>query len=55
MTRNSEIRLEDIYGCDHTPELPVVYEGEIIYWLCRCGKKHEPKNLKESSSDEQSK
>jgi len=40
MTRNSDIRLEDITGCDHTPELPIVDDGAIVGWLCRCGREH---------------
>lgn len=38
MTRNREIRLEDLTSCDHRPELPVSDNGVILYWLCRCGK-----------------
>lgn len=41
MTRNRDLYLEDIFGCDHTPELPIVDEaGEIVEWRCRCGKRH---------------
>ena len=41
MTRNSEVRLEDITGCQHTPEIPIVDDcaGEILYWVCRCGRR----------------
>lgn len=44
MTRNRELRCEDIFGCDHTPETPIVEEGEIVYWMCRCGRRHYPKS-----------
>lgn len=33
---------EDIFGCDHEPETPVIENGEIVHWLCRCGRKHNP-------------
>jgi hypothetical protein len=41
MTRNSDLRLEDILGCQHTPETPIVDDcaGEILYWVCRCGRR----------------
>lgn len=42
MTRRSDMMLEDIYGCQHTPETPIVDDsGEILYWLCRCGRKQQ--------------
>jgi hypothetical protein len=42
MTRNSEINGEDILGCTHEPETPVMTaDGMAIdYWLCRCGRRH---------------
>lgn len=40
MTRNYEIDCRDLFECDHTPVVPVVQDGEIIYWLCRCGRIH---------------
>jgi hypothetical protein len=42
MTRNSDLRLDDLFGCDHTPETPIVDEsiGEILWWVCRCGRHH---------------
>lgn len=47
MTRRSDMMLEDIFGCDHTPETPITDDGgEILYWVCRCGRMHpvpEPK------------
>lgn len=42
MTRRSDLMLEDIEGCDHQPETAVSMRGEVIHWLCRCGRKHEP-------------
>lgn len=43
MTRRSDMMLEDLAGCTHEPETPVVEEDgqEILYWLCRCGRRHE--------------
>lgn len=38
MTRNREIDLLDLIECDHKPEVPVSEDGEILYWLCRCGR-----------------
>lgn len=41
MTRNSELRLEDITGCLHVPETPIVDDaGQILWWVCRCGRQH---------------
>lgn len=43
MTRNSDLRLEDIFECQHTPETPIVDDcGEILYWVCRCGHRWNP-------------
>lgn len=39
MTRRSDMMLEDIFGCDHAPEIPVTEDGQIVHWLCRCGRK----------------
>jgi len=39
MTRRSDLMCEDLFGCTHEPEIPVSQDGEIIHWLCRCGKK----------------
>lgn len=48
MTRNRELDLEDIIDCEHVPEIPISENGEILYWLCRCGQEHEiPKKDKE--------
>jgi len=33
---------DELFGCDHEPEVPVEEDGEIVYWLCRCGRKHYP-------------
>jgi hypothetical protein len=45
--------LEDLFGCDHTPEMPIVeeYTGEILYWICRCGRMH-PVPDKHASTEE---
>lgn len=40
MTRRSDLMCEDLFGCDHTPETPVTQDGEIVMWLCRCGREH---------------
>jgi hypothetical protein len=31
--------------CQHEPEMPVVEEDgtEILYWLCRCGQRVQPR------------
>lgn len=30
---------EDIFGCDHRSETPIVdHLGEIVHWRCRCGR-----------------
>jgi len=47
MTRNRELDLADIFDCNHEPEIPVVEKGEIIFWLCRCGRRHNPKQVSE--------
>ena len=39
MTRLRDLMCEDLFGCDHEPETPVSQDGEIVYWLCRCGQK----------------
>jgi hypothetical protein len=28
---------EDIFGCDHAPEIPISDNGQIVFWVCRCG------------------
>jgi len=41
MTKNCDIRLEDILQCDHKPITPVSNEnGKILFWLCKCGRRH---------------
>jgi len=40
MTRRSDMMCEDLFGCTHEPETPVVQDGEIVMWLCRCGREH---------------
>ena len=38
MTRNYEIDCRDLVECQHEPETPICQDGEIIGWLCRCGR-----------------
>jgi hypothetical protein len=40
MTRRRDLMCEDLFGCDHTPETPIVDEGVIVSWVCRCGLIH---------------
>lgn len=54
MTRNSDLRLEDLFGCNHTRETPIVDEctGEILWWVCRCGRRHPTvKNTQSTEAD----
>ncbi len=39
MTRRSDLMLEDLRGCTHEPEIPILEDDgqEVSYWLCRCG------------------
>lgn len=39
MTRRSDLMCEDIFGCTHKPEIPIVDDdsNDILFWLCRCG------------------
>ena len=46
MTRNSDLDCEDLIGCDHEPETPIAEDGMIIGWLCRCGQRVQPKEVK---------
>lgn len=40
MTRNREIDCEDLRGCDHSPEVPIINDDGIIdHWRCRCGRR----------------
>lgn len=39
MTRRRDLICEDIFGCTHEPETPVSDGGEILYWMCRCGRR----------------
>ena len=43
MTRNYELDCDDLRKCNHEPEVPVVIEGEVTHWLCRCGHVAVPK------------
>jgi hypothetical protein len=38
MTCNRDLACDDLFGCDHSPEFPIVESGEIIEWFCRCGR-----------------
>jgi hypothetical protein len=38
MTKNYELDLRDIVDCAHEPETPIVSEGEIVGYVCRCGR-----------------
>lgn len=40
MTRRRDLMCEDIFGCDHTPEVPIVEDGAVVHYVCRCGRKH---------------
>ena len=40
MTRNRDLRLEDLQGCNHEPTIPISENGEILYWRCSCGARH---------------
>jgi len=51
MTRRRDLMCEDLFGCDHEPEIPVTDGGEIIYWRCRCGKKKWTPPTEEKSDD----
>lgn len=44
MTRRSDLMCEDIFGCTHEPETPVIEDdgNEILYWVCRCGRRCAP-------------
>jgi hypothetical protein len=33
----SDLDCEDLFGCDHEPETPIIENGTITSWLCRCG------------------
>jgi hypothetical protein len=39
MTRNRELDCEDLFECDHAPEVPISKDGEIVEWRCRCGRR----------------
>lgn len=43
MTRNSDLDCQDLFGCLHKPEIPIVDEqGNIVEWRCRCGRSTAP-------------
>lgn len=39
MTRRRDLMCEDIFECDHEPEVAISEGGEVIAWRCRCGRK----------------
>jgi hypothetical protein len=39
MTRHSDLACEDIFGCEHAPEIALSDGGEITGWRCVCGLK----------------
>lgn len=42
MTRRRDLMCEDLFGCTHEPETPIVDDdGVIVEWRCRCGRKVE--------------
>ncbi len=58
MTRNRELDCADIFECQHSPEVPIVDENdptEILYWVCRCGRRHPPKPPTEERTNDTSK
>lgn len=39
--RLEDLMTRDLFGCDHEPIIPVVDDsGQVLYWLCQCGRKH---------------
>jgi len=53
MTHNFDLRLEDIFECQHKPETPIVDDagGEILYWVCRCGRRWKPPLITTQSTE----
>jgi hypothetical protein len=40
MTRRRDMMCEDIFGCTHEPETPIIdWDGSVLHWVCRCGTK----------------
>jgi len=48
MTRRSDLMCEDLFECNHSPEIPISENGEIVEWRCRCGQKVKMKEKPES-------
>ena len=43
MTRYRDLMCEDIFGCNHEPETPVIdNDNNIVEWICRCGDRRHP-------------
>ena len=40
MTRRRDLMCEDIFGCTHEAEIPILDDatGDIVSWRCRCGR-----------------
>lgn len=54
MTRNRELDCEDLFGCSHEPETPVMGDGgEIEYWVCRCGRRCKTEDVVEKPTEPQ--
>lgn len=53
MTRRRDLMCEDLFGCDHEPETPIVENGEIVHWVCRCGEKKTPPLEKQADAQEE--
>jgi hypothetical protein len=50
MTRRSDLMCEDLFGCSHEGETPIVQDGQIVYWRCRCGRRVAPQSAEEQAS-----
>lgn len=37
MTRNADIRLDDLSCCRHKRMMPIIESGQVIGWQCHCG------------------
>lgn len=43
MTRRRDMMCEDLFGCEHEPETPILdANGNIDHWRCRCGRRALP-------------
>lgn len=41
MTRRRDLMCEDIFGCTHEPETPILTDDgqDVDHWVCRCGQR----------------